>query len=199
MPEKLTDIERDVLEYLVWYLRKNTYQPSIREIGLRFGIRSTKTVSELLQSLADKGWIERDPARSRGVKLLGLDLHSTTVTVPCMNHDDGVTEAFELDRKIAGAMGALLIVMPDDSLMDSGIHRGDLLLVEPLDDSGSCQIGDFLVWKHNGHAAVRRHDGGDIGRAPFGHRLEGRIISVVRRLRVAQIAMAPQETEHAPA
>ena len=61
----------------------NTYQPSIREIGERFGIKSTKTVSEHLQALADKGFLERDPSRSRGVKILGMDLGADTVSVPC--------------------------------------------------------------------------------------------------------------------
>lgn len=74
MPEPLTELERRILEYMVDYLRERTYQPSIREIGRQFGIRSTKTVSEYLQALANKGWIERDPSRSRGVRLLGVDL-----------------------------------------------------------------------------------------------------------------------------
>jgi repressor LexA len=72
MPKPLTSLERRILDFIVEYLRRNTYQPSIREIGSRFGIKSTKTVSEYLQSLADKGWIERDSSRSRGVRVIGL-------------------------------------------------------------------------------------------------------------------------------
>ncbi len=41
MPKPLTSLERRILDYLVEYLRQNTYQPSIREIGKRFGIKST--------------------------------------------------------------------------------------------------------------------------------------------------------------
>src|SRR3712207_9577286 len=59
-----------------------SYQPSIREIGKRFGIKSTKTVSEHLQSLADKGYIERDASRSRGVKILGMNLAPGVLNVP---------------------------------------------------------------------------------------------------------------------
>ena len=82
MPPSLNDIERKILDYMVQYLRSNTYQPSIREIGERFGIKSTKTVSEHLQALADKGFLERDPSRSRGVRILGVDLSGDTVSVP---------------------------------------------------------------------------------------------------------------------
>ena len=77
--ELLSNIELKILEFMIGYLRENTYQPSIREIGQEFGIRSTKTVSEHLQSIADKGFLERDPSRSRGVKILGIDIGTETV------------------------------------------------------------------------------------------------------------------------
>src|SRR5690606_31072488 len=124
-------LERRILDYLVEYLRTNTYQPSIREIGRQFEIKSTKTVSELLQSLANKGWIERDPSRSRGVRLLGLAMHAETVTVPCYDGalppQSPASESFELDRKLVGASGAFLYVMKDDSLRAEAIRSGDLL------------------------------------------------------------------------
>ncbi|HEY8309864.1 MAG TPA: MarR family transcriptional regulator, partial [Gemmatimonadaceae bacterium] len=71
MPEVLSAIEQKVYHYLLDFLTTHTYQPSVREIGKRFRIKSTKTVSELLHSLERKGYIERDPSRSRGVRLLG--------------------------------------------------------------------------------------------------------------------------------
>ena len=82
MPEPLSKIEKRILNYLVDYLRQHTYQPSIREIGKRFGIKSTKTVSEPLQALADQGYIERDASRSRGVKILGMNLAPDMVSIP---------------------------------------------------------------------------------------------------------------------
>src|SRR5918911_2672164 len=71
MVEPLTPIERRVYHFLLDFLSENTYQPSIREIGKKFRIKSTKTVSDLLQSLSAKGYIERDPSRSRGVRIVG--------------------------------------------------------------------------------------------------------------------------------
>ena len=57
MPDQLSTMERRVYHYLLDFLGENTYQPSIREIGKRFRIKSTKTVSDILQSLAEKGYI----------------------------------------------------------------------------------------------------------------------------------------------
>ena len=44
MPEQLSTTERRVYHYLLDFLGEHTYQPSIREIGKRFRIKSTKTV-----------------------------------------------------------------------------------------------------------------------------------------------------------
>src|SRR5436853_2193579 len=82
MAEQLTKLESSVYHYLLDFTAANTYQPSIRDIGKQFKIKSTKTVSDLLQSLARKGYIERDPARSRGVNLLGFGASMRTQPVP---------------------------------------------------------------------------------------------------------------------
>ena len=82
MAEQLTKLESSVYHYLLDFTAENTYQPSIRDIGKQFKIKSTKTVSDLLQSLAKKGYIERDPARSRGVNLLGFGAALRTQPVP---------------------------------------------------------------------------------------------------------------------
>ena len=135
--EPLTEIERKILDFMVQYLRANTYQPSIREIGERFGIKSTKTVSEHLQALADKGWLERDPSRSRGVKILGVDLNAETVSVPCFAKlpVDGATVDAEMfvsvDRRLGGEKGSFMVRAASGDLAVLGVAEGDLVLVAP--------------------------------------------------------------------
>jgi repressor LexA len=202
MPEQLNELERRVLDYLVGYLRRNTYQPSIREIGREFAIKSTKTVSELLQSLADKGWIERDPSRSRGVRLLGLQMGPDTVSLPIYDSADGTTTSghFDFDRKIVAAHGAFLVAMSGDHLREEGVHPGDLLIVEPVDPQ-TLENGDLVLARSGGSTAPRRcmRRGADISLDPVrrgeialtlttrqaGAVVRGRITGVVRRLRVA--------------
>lgn len=140
MPPALTEIERKILDFMVQYLRENTYQPSIREIGERFGIKSTKTVSEHLQALATKGYLERDPSRSRGVRILDVDLHPQTVSVPCYARiprdggrpgQGGAEMYLTLDRRLAGEKGGFFVRADDDALAPLGVGRGDFVLVEP--------------------------------------------------------------------
>ena len=141
MPPALTDMEQKILDFMVQYLRQNTYQPSIREIGERFDIKSTKTVSEHLQALADKGYLERDPSRSRGVRILGVDLHPQTVSLPCYarlpeDRNRLQTESAEMfltiDRRLAGEKGGFFVRARESDLPALGVSEGDYVLIEPL-------------------------------------------------------------------
>lgn len=168
MPQPLEALERDVLDYLVDYVRTHTYQPSVREIGAEFGIKSTKTVSELLQSLADKGWVERESSRSRGVRLLGLDLHADAVSVPHVDihvDDPSLEDPLDrliLDRRLAGTSGSFLVTMVGDSMVGEGIRDGDLLLVEST-SKAQLPDGELVVCRTDGETTVwrlrRREDG----------------------------------------
>jgi repressor LexA len=196
----LTELERRVLDYLIEYLRANTYQPSVREIGTRFTIKSTKTVSELLQSLADKGWIERDPSRSRGVRLLGMDMGADTVAVPLLDGASGSAPPamLQFDRRLVGRHGTFFVAMDGDHLVEDGIRRGDLLLVEPFDVADAV-TGDILWVRTATGGAARRavRDGvglrleavaGEQVGTPLTPRqaaavVEGRVVGIVRRLR----------------
>jgi repressor LexA len=140
MPAILSDLERKILDYMVQYLRTHTYQPSIREIGEEFGIKSTKTVSEHLGALAEKGYLERNPSRSRGVRILDVDLHPETVSVPCYDQlvrpgargERAAADTYlSLDRRLGGAKGAYFVRARGSQYAGVGIRDGDLFLVEP--------------------------------------------------------------------
>ena len=170
MRKELTPLERSIFDYMVGYLRQNTYQPSIREIGREFGIKSTKTVAEHLQSLADKGWIERDPSRSRGVKLIGTEVYPRVVAVPCYDRlpegDDPFSApadaSYALDPELAGTADAVFLRMPDDSLQGDGVRAGDLLLVSRT-GAEALANGGLLVCRAGGRSAVRHVHGGRSG------------------------------------
>jgi repressor LexA len=182
MPNPLNSLERRILDFIVDYLRRNTYQPSIREIARRFGIKSTKTVSEYLQSLADKGWIERDPARSRGVRVIGLDMQQDTVTVPHYERLGSNAEmpvnALELDRQLVGGAGAFLVALGADESAPDGLREGDLLIVEPV-PANELEPGDLAVLRTTRGAIVREWSND----AEHSATVTGRVLSMIRRVR----------------
>jgi repressor LexA len=165
MPEPLTKIERRILNYLVDYLKENTYQPSIREIGKRFGIKSTKTVSEHLQALADKGHIERDASRSRGVRIVGMNLYPAVLSAPLYGKiaagepalmREHVRDVYELDRRLAPSADAFLLEVKGDSMTGAGIEDGDLVMVEPA-DTDDVRNGEIVAARIDGEAAIKSY------------------------------------------
>ena len=138
--QPLTPIERRVYHFLLDFLSENTYQPSIREIGRRFRIKSTKTVSDLLQSLAAKGYIERDPSRSRGVRLVGFKGLAGTLPVPYYGkihagepallpeHREG---HITMDRRFVPSDETFFVRIQGDSMVGRGINDGDFVMVDP--------------------------------------------------------------------
>jgi repressor LexA len=165
MPEPLSKIERRILNYLVDYLKEHTYQPSIREIGKRFNIKSTKTVSEHLQALADKGHIERDASRSRGVRIQGLNLFPEVASVPCYGKiaagipalmAEDITERFDLDRKLVTSADSFVLQVHGESMSAMGLLDGDMVVVEPV-DTADLENGEIVAARLGGEATVKRY------------------------------------------
>ena len=167
MPEPLTPIEQKVYHYLLDFLCDNTYQPSVREIGRQFQIKSTKTVSELLQSLADKGYIERDPSRSRGVKLLGHEAHRRTQPVPYYGKIAAGEPALlpehrkgfiTLDRRFLPGPEVFFLRVKGDSMVGRGIFDGDYVLIQQKD----AKAGDIVAVRIGEEATIKtlRHADG---------------------------------------
>ena len=167
MPELLTPVEERIYHYLLDFLCDNTYQPSVREIGKQFHIKSTKTVSELLQSLADKGYIERDPSRSRGVKLLGHEAKRRTQPVPYYGKIAAGEPALlpenrkgfiTMDRRFLPGPEVFFLRVEGDSMTGRGILDGDYVLIQTQvakdGDIIAARIGDEATIK-----TLRRRDG----------------------------------------
>jgi repressor LexA len=135
--EPLTPLEQQVYQYLIDFLADNTYQPSIREIGRRFQIKSTKTVSDLLHALEHKGYIERRESRSRGVKILRHSGGGAGLAVPLFREPrSGSTHTADregfitLDRQFVPSDDAFFVRVSQGA-RDLGILDGDLVLVSP--------------------------------------------------------------------
>ena len=179
MAEGLTPLEGSVYKYLLDFTAENTYQPSIRDIGKQFQIKSTKTVSDLLQSLARKGYIERDPARSRGVRLLGFTGGSKTKPVPYYGkihagepalipeHREGF---ITVDRRFVPGEEVFFLRVKGDSMIGKAISDGDYVMVNPAAhakdrDIIAARIGDEATIKtlthHNGRIVLEAANAGE--------------------------------------
>ena len=162
MTEPLSPLEQKVYHYLIDFLAENTYQPSIRDIARMFGIKSTKTVYDLLPSLAAKGYIQRDRTRSRGVRLLGVDgAGSRTQPVPYYGKIHAGEPALlpenragfiTMDRRFVPSEDSFYLKVVGDSMNGRGILDGDYVMVS---QSKRAQDGDVVAARLGEEASVK--------------------------------------------
>jgi repressor LexA len=174
MPESLTALEQRVYHYLLDFLSENTYQPSIREIGRRFKIKSTKSVVEILQSLAAKGYIERGGARSRGVRIIGFSSIGRTQPVPLYARvnaieprlsDENRIRYIAMDRAFVPTDDAFFLRVDGSAMEGRGIQDGDFVLVNP---SARARDGDAVAARVRNQCLVRTlaHRGAQLAFTP---------------------------------
>ena len=72
-PAGLTPRQRKVLEVIRDWVERFGYPPSVREIGDAVGLTSTSSVHHQLRTLERKGYLRRDPHRTRAVDVRGPD------------------------------------------------------------------------------------------------------------------------------
>jgi repressor LexA len=153
----LTPIEQQIYRFLLDFLSERTFQPSVREIAKHCRIPSTKSVADLLASLERKGYVEREPGRSRGVTLVGFAGGAGTVPVPVMRVKDGRPDLesedhLTLDRRVVPSDDAFLVRVTHEEAPAHGVRIGDLVLVHP---SSRAKDGDVAVVRVENDILVR--------------------------------------------
>jgi repressor LexA len=144
MPEVLTERQREILDYLRKMLRENAYPPTVREIGLAIGLSSSSTVQNHLNTLERKGYVHRDPSKSRAIELVEKDplaapQRGNIVSLPIVGQvaagtpvlaEGNIEDRVEMAGGLFGEDSFLLRVR-GDSMIDEGIMDGDLVAVKP--------------------------------------------------------------------
>lgn len=177
-PAPLSRLESAALRYITKYLAENTFQPSFREIGQHLGLKSTKQVSELLQSLESKGHVERVDQQSRSVRLLHVRLLPPVTALPVhpASPPGDLPAELLVDRRLIPSRTACYFVV--GSAADSTLTPGDVVIVEPTTE---LVPGEELLVQlsADGACAVRRlHSPDEL--AP-GELMHGRVLALLRR------------------
>ncbi len=148
MPEPLTNRQREILEYLKFRQKIRGYPPTVREIGEAVGLSSSSTVQNHLNTLERKGYIRRDPTKSRTIEVVDYDqIHSKmskVVPIPIVGRvaagqpilaEENIEDHLMLSQDLIGTDTAFALTVHGDSMKDAGILDGDLVVVRPTKDA----------------------------------------------------------------
>jgi repressor LexA len=206
---RLTDRQRQVLEFIDTEVRRRGYPPSVREIGEAVGLSSPSTVHAHLGALQDKGYIHRDPTKPRALEITYEPTSGATVERRPVRHvplvgdvaagtgvlaAENIEETMPVPEDLTGDGDLFMLRVRGDSMIESGIFDGDFVVVR---SQPSAENGEIVVAGIPGEEAtiktfLRRRN--KIVLRPENSSLEemifdpseitiyGRVVTVLRRL-----------------
>ena len=140
MPDVLNPRQRQILDFLKGHAVSHPYPPTVREIGLAVGLSSSSTVHMHLNALEKKGYIHRDPTKSRAVEIVGSTAPSPAFSLPLVGRvaagapilaEPNIEDHITLGKEIAGSEDAFCLTVHGDSMINVGIYEGDMVVVRP--------------------------------------------------------------------
>jgi len=105
---ELTDRQKKVLGFIDTHIKQHGFPPTIREIGLHLGIKSTNGVNDHLNALQKKGFLTREEGKSRTLQLVHGTGDGDDFETPTRNRGstdfvaENVAENDDLDRRMPG-------------------------------------------------------------------------------------------------
>ncbi|MBU0692247.1 transcriptional repressor LexA [bacterium] len=165
MSEQITEKQRNALEFIQKEINERGRPPTLREIGSRIGVSSTNGVRYVLDALERKGYLERSPMLSRGIELTSRSMPRTEQAkmrlVPVLGRiaagmpllaEQNIERHVTVDRSIAKSDDTFALSVRGDSMIDAGIHEGDVIFARPQNSADS---GDIVVALLGDEATVK--------------------------------------------
>jgi repressor LexA len=149
----LTERQQAIWDFLVHYVDRHGYPPTVREIGEAVGLASPSTVHAHLANLERAGLLRRDPTKPRALELVGrreparapapepqqLPLLGQIAAGGPLLAEQNVEDYLSMPDTVRADF---LLRVKGDSMIDAGILDGDLVLVRRQD---TAQNGDIVV------------------------------------------------------
>ena len=147
----LTERQQEIWNYLVEYVDRHGYPPTVREIGEHVGLASPSTVHAHLANLERAGLLRRDPTKPRALELIGRDRTEPAPTpdairLPLVGEiaagspllaDENIQDYVVMPAR---AKGDFLLRVKGDSMIDAGILDGDLVIVRKAQTARNGEI-----------------------------------------------------------
>lgn len=158
--------EEAILNFMRQEVALKGYPPTVREICTAIGIKSTSTAHKDIESLVEKGFLRKDPAKPRALMLVESK-DAAVNTAPASASASNVEREDILDIPVIGRVAAgtpilaeqnvedtfpvparfasgsnFMLRVHGESMINVGIMDGDLILVE---EQNTARNGEIVV------------------------------------------------------
>jgi len=196
--EVLTGRQQEIWDFLVDYVDRHGYPPTVREIGEAVGLASPSTVHAHLANLERAGMLKRDPTKPRALELArgraataesarAADVHKLPLVGEIaaggpLLAEENIEDYVGVPEPLARGGEEFLLRVKGDSMVKAGILDGDMVVVRRQQ---TAQNGEIVV------ALAGDDEGADEATVKRYFREEGRI-----RLQPENDALEPIYARH---
>ncbi|HEX9380167.1 MAG TPA: transcriptional repressor LexA [Gaiellaceae bacterium] len=145
----LTGRQQEIWDFLVDYVDRHGYPPTVREIGEAVGLASPSTVHAHLANLERAGLLKRDPTKPRALELVGRERRESAAALeklPLVGQiaaggpllaEQNVEDHLAVPETLRGDF---LLRVKGDSMIKAGILDGDVVVVQRTQDARNGEI-----------------------------------------------------------
>lgn len=151
---KISDKQREILEYIKEEILHKGYPPAVREICKAVNLKSTSSVHSHLETLEKNGYIRRDPTKPRAIEIIDDSFNLTRrdmVQIPMIGRVaagqpilavESIVDYFPLPAEYAPNAETFMLEVSGESMINAGIMDGDHILVQ---QQKTARNGDMVV------------------------------------------------------
>ncbi len=159
--ESLTPAQKELYEWLSDFINTYHHSPSIRQMMQAMGLRSPAPIQSRLKHLQEKGWITWSEGKARTLQLLGdfidgVPILGSIAAGGLIETFDDVQETLDVES-VLHTKGLFALTVNGDSMVDSCIADGDMVLMEPVKDSARLKNGTVVSAMVPGSGTTLKH------------------------------------------
>ncbi len=161
---KISDKQRQILEYIKSEILDKGYPPAVRDICQAVDLKSTSSVHAHLETLEKNGYIRRDPTKPRAIEILDEDFNlgrREVTNIPLVGAvaagqpilaQQNIENYFPVPVEMAPNAQCFALQVKGDSMIGIGINDGDYVFVK---ETASANNGDLVVALVDDSATVK--------------------------------------------
>ncbi len=153
--ERLTEVQLELYDWLVQYIRSHQHSPSIRQMMQAMNLKSPAPIQSRLEHLRVKGYIEWSEGKARTIRVLANLKQGVPIlgTIAAGGLIEPFTEAVEnLDiSNLSLPPQTYALRVTGDSMIEDLIAEGDLVFLRPVEEPNHLRNGTIVAARVDGY------------------------------------------------
>ncbi len=144
----LTEAQNELYRWIKDYMKNFKHSPSIRQMMQAMGLKSPAPIQSRLKHLQEKGYISWQEGKARTMQVVdeivgGVPIMGSIAAGGLIETFNDVQENLEISD-VLQKKNVFALVVNGDSMIDAQIANGDMVLMEPIENSYSLKNGTIV-------------------------------------------------------